>query len=108
MFETLNHFQIWQHVKSQQSHGYAVKQGKRRNKNDLLKFKPCLSIYSEIPILYHRWQIMYMFLQINATYSFNILLQYIPSKLSSQVASSVTRRTESRDMTTEMMTTEIC
>ena len=36
------------------------------------------------------------------------MLQYIPSKLSSQVASSVTRRTESRDMTTEMMTTEIC
>ena len=76
LFETWNHFQIWQHVKSQQSHGYAVKQGKRRSKNDLLKFKPCLSIYSEIPILYHRWQIIYMFLQINATHSFDILLQF--------------------------------
>ena len=71
----------------------------------------------------HRLQIIYMSLQINITYSFNTysasllnillqymgtMLQYIPSKLSLQVASSVTRRTESRDMTTEMMTTEIC
>ena len=72
---------------------------------------------------FHRLQIIYMSLQINITYSFNTyiasllnillqymgtMLQYIPSKLSLQVASSVTRRTESRDMTTEMMTTEIC
>ena len=59
MFETLYHFQIWQHVKSQQSNGYAVKQGKASNKNELLKLKPCLSIYSAIPIFYHRWQVVY-------------------------------------------------
>ena len=59
MFEALNHFQIWQQVKSQQSNGYAVKQGKANNEKELLKFKPCVSIYSAISIFYHRWQVVY-------------------------------------------------
>ena len=47
MFETLYHFQIWQHVKSQQSNGYAVKQGKASNKNELLKLNP---VFQFIPL----------------------------------------------------------